>query len=146
MGAFRCDFKHVALTLLEASKTPPKTWSRPNIGPEVGFWGVTASTSKASQTYRPVCTYFQGPPPEKYFRTCFRPTPFFFLGFSGPRGEQGKQISSDSCTRVRGPPVAPHVSRYTCRSRFPQNPGGFSGVAAVLCYTLPKRPCRTCRP
>ena len=30
-----------------------------------------------------------------------------------------------SCTRVRGAPVALHVSRYTCRSRFPQNPGVF---------------------
>ena len=27
-----------------------------------------------------------------------------------------------SCTRVRGPPVGLHVSRYTCRSRSPQNP------------------------
>ena len=24
-----------------------------------------------------------------------------------------------NCTRVRGPPVALHVSRYTCHSRFP---------------------------
>ena len=30
-----------------------------------------------------------------------------------------------SCTRVRGPPVVLHVSRYTRRSRFPQNPGDF---------------------
>ena len=53
-----------------------------------------------------------------------------------------------SCTRVRGPPVALHVSRYTCRSRFPQNPGVFLGVAAVSRHTPPKRPsgCRTCRP
>ena len=30
-----------------------------------------------------------------------------------------------SCTRVRGPPVTLHVSHYTSRSRFPQNPGVF---------------------
>ena len=36
-----------------------------------------------------------------------------------------------SCTRVRRPPVALHVSRYTCRGRIPLNPGVFSGVAAV---------------
>ena len=40
-----------------------------------------------------------------------------------------------SCTRVRGPPVALHVSRCTCRSRFPQNL--FSSVAAVSRHTPP---------
>ena len=36
-----------------------------------------------------------------------------------------KVDSKHSCTRVRGPPVALQVSRYMCRSRFPQNPGVF---------------------
>ena len=35
------------------------------------------------------------------------------------------QFLVHSCTRMRGPPVALHVSRYTCRSKFPQNPGVF---------------------
>ena len=43
----------------------------------------------------------------------------------GPCEFQGKFAMDHSCTRVRGPPVALHVSHYTCRSRFPQNPGVF---------------------
>ena len=46
-----------------------------------------------------------------------------------------------SCTHVRGPPVALHVSQQISSESW-----GFSGVAAVSRYTPPKRPCRTCRP
>ena len=47
-----------------------------------------------------------------------------------------------SCTRVRGPPVALHVSQQISSESW-----GSSGVPAVSRYTLnPKGPCRTCRP
>ena len=47
---------------------------------------------------------------------------------------------SHSCTRVRGPPVALHVSQQISSQSW-----GFSGVAAVSRYTPLKRPCCTCR-
>ena len=42
-----------------------------------------------------------------------------------------------SCTRVRGPPVALHVSRYTCRSRFPQNPEAFRCGSSITLHPPP---------
>ena len=53
-------------------------------------------------------------------------------------------IRAHSCTRVRGSPVALHVSQ-----QIPSESWGFSGVAEVSRYTPPppqKRPCRACRP
>ena len=60
---------------------------------------------------------------------------FPFLGGGGFGGGGGSAdfifmgarifLNFRSCTCVRGPPVALHVSRYTCRSRFPQNLGVF---------------------
>ena len=49
--------------------------------------------------------------------------------------------SMHSCTRVRGPPVALHVSQQISSESW-----GSSGVAAVSRYTPRKRPCHTCRP
>ena len=48
-------------------------------------------------------------------------------------------LSPNTAAHVCGDPL----SRYTCRGRFPQNPGA-SGVAVVSRYTVPKRLCRAC--
>ena len=50
-------------------------------------------------------------------------------------------VSDHSCTRVRRPSVALHVSQQISREVW-----GFSDVAAVSRYTPPTGPCRTCRP
>ena len=44
-----------------------------------------------------------------------------------------------------GPPVALHVSRYTCRSRVFRILG-FCRCSSSISLHPPKRPCRTCRP
>ena len=94
---------------------------------------------------------------EKYRKSYFLPifglffpyfaffSPIFWIsGFFYSVDGQG--FCNHSCTRVREPPVALHVSRYMCRSRFPQNPGFLRCSSSIALHPPPKRPCCTCRP
>ena len=95
-----------------------------------------ANASKRGQTqtnaYTPLICGFGHPPLQSpYCRICVCQILQGIALYPLKRSLSQRRLSDDcskqghSCTRVRGPPVALHVSRYTCRSKFPQNPGVF---------------------
>ena len=88
------------------------------------------------------CAFFFAP----YWRRQFQPSRVLELFFCEvnfmvcrlflPRKATCTKLTSKlSCTRLRVPPVALHVSRYTCRSWFPGFLKRFAGVAPVSRYT-----------
>ena len=149
--------------------------TRPILDLDVLQSGLGVNFSFGSANFRKLPADFSANLGWRNFSAIF--SAFFFQDFRPPK-EFTPKIHAQNCQHsslislsriqflftpsVRGPPVALHVSRYTCRSRCPQNPGVFQvwqqyratpplkGPVAPVALELPevshvKLPLKRCR-